>query len=244
MGEAVLLVEEEAPRREHLSRQLADDGFDVVAADRAAEALALVESERPDLVLLDAVLPDGSGFEVCGRLRAGEPGRAWNRDVAVIMVTTRGDSSDRVRGFARGADDYVVRPFVYEELLARMRAVLRRTGPPAAPAPRRPGPRHRPVVARGPRRQRHGAALGQGVRPARRPGGGPRARVPQGGAPARRLGLQVPPAAPGRWTPTRAACAANSTRTASRPTSSTCGASGTGWSQRRSGALRGISPAC
>lgn len=129
MGEAVLLVEEEAPMREHLSRQLADDGFEVVAADRAAEALALVESERPDLVLLDAVLPDGSGFEVCGRLRAGEPGRAWNRDVAVIMVTTRGDSSDRVRGFARGADDYVVRPFVYEELLARMRAVLRRTGP-------------------------------------------------------------------------------------------------------------------
>jgi len=129
MGEAVLLVEEEAPMREHLSRQLADDGFEVVAADRAAEALELVESERPDLVLLDAVLPDGSGFEVCGRLRAGEPGRAWNRDVAVIMVTTRGDSSDRVRGFARGADDYVVRPFVYEELLARMRAVLRRTGP-------------------------------------------------------------------------------------------------------------------
>ena len=129
MGEAVLLVEEEAPMREHLSRQLADDGFEVVAADRAAEALALVESERPDLVLLDAVLPDGSGFEVCGRLRAGEPGRAWNREVPVIMVTTRGDPSDRVRGFARGADDYVVRPFVYEELLARMRAVLRRTGP-------------------------------------------------------------------------------------------------------------------
>jgi len=114
----------------HTLNSLIDGGRQVVvAADRAAEALELVESERPDLVLLDAVLPDGSGFEVCGRLRAGEPGRAWNRDVAVIMVTTRGDSSDRVRGFARGADDYVVRPFVYEELLARMRAVLRRTGP-------------------------------------------------------------------------------------------------------------------
>src|SRR5512145_369176 len=110
MGEAVLLVEEEAPTRAHLSRQLADDGFHVLAADRAAEALELVETERPDLVLLDAVLPDASGFEVCGRLRAGEPGRAWNRDVPVIMVTARGDPSDRVRGFARGADDYVVRP--------------------------------------------------------------------------------------------------------------------------------------
>ena len=110
MGEAVLLVEQEAPTREHLSRQLADDGFEVLAAGRAVAALALVESERPDLVLLDAVLPDASGFEVCGRLRAGEPGRAWNRDVPVIMVTARGDPSDRVRGFARGADDYVVVP--------------------------------------------------------------------------------------------------------------------------------------
>lgn len=133
MGEVVLLVEEEAPTREHLSRQLADDGFQVLAADRAAEALALVEAERPDLVLLDAVLPDASGFEVCGRLRAGEPGRAWNRDVPVIMVTARGDPSDRVRGFARGADDYVVRPFVYEELVARMRAVLRRAARPRHP---------------------------------------------------------------------------------------------------------------
>jgi DNA-binding response OmpR family regulator len=133
MGEAVLLVEPEAPRRDHLSRQLADDGFEVLAADRGLEALALVESERPDLVLLDAVLPDASGFDVCGRLRAGEPGRAWDREVPVIMVTARGDPSDRMRGFARGADDYVVRPFVYEELVARMRAVLRRVARPHHP---------------------------------------------------------------------------------------------------------------
>lgn len=133
MSEAVLLVEREAPTRAHLTRQLADDGFEVLAADRAVEALALVESEQPDLVLLDAVLPDASGFDVCGRLRAGEPGRAWNRDVPVIMLTARGDPSDRVRGFARGADDYVVRPFVYEELLGRMRAVLRRVARPAHP---------------------------------------------------------------------------------------------------------------
>ena len=133
MHEAVLLVEREAPMRDHLSRQLADDGFAVFAADHAAAALDLVESRRPDLVLLDAILPDASGFEVCGRLRAGEPGRAWNRDVPVIMVSARGDPSDRMRGFARGADDYVVRPFVYEELVARMRAVLRRTARPRHP---------------------------------------------------------------------------------------------------------------
>ncbi len=130
MGEAVLVVEYEEPTREFLSRQLADDGFEVFAADRAVAALELVESTRPDLVLLGAILPDSSGFELCGRLRAGEPGRAWNRDVPVIMVSTRGDPVDRVRGFARGADDYVIKPFVYEELVARMRAVLRRAAGP------------------------------------------------------------------------------------------------------------------
>jgi DNA-binding response OmpR family regulator len=125
-GEAVLVVEREEPSREFLAQQLTDDGFEVFAADRAGRALELAESTRLDLVLLDAVLPDASGFEVCSRLREGEPGRVWNRDVPVIMVSARGDPVDRVRGFARGCDDYVVKPFVYEELLARMRAVLRR----------------------------------------------------------------------------------------------------------------------
>ncbi|HSK16811.1 MAG TPA: response regulator transcription factor [Gaiellaceae bacterium] len=130
MTEAVLVVEREEPTRDFLERQLAEDGFAVYAAERAAEALELVEAFRPDLVLLDAVLPDVSGFELVGRLREGEPGRAWNRDVPVIMVSERADPVDRVRGFARGADDYVARPFVYEELVARMRAVLRRTSGP------------------------------------------------------------------------------------------------------------------
>jgi DNA-binding response OmpR family regulator len=128
--EAVLLVESESPVRTFLEEQLAEDGFDVLAADRAGRALELVESARPDLVLLDAVLPDVSGFDLCGRLRTGEPGRAWNREVPVIMVSARADAVDRVRGFARGCDDYVSRPFVYAELVARMRAVLRRATPP------------------------------------------------------------------------------------------------------------------
>jgi DNA-binding response OmpR family regulator len=123
----VLLVEDETATRSFLERQLADDGFDVVSADRGGRALELLERVAPDLVLLAVGLPDASGFELCRRLREGEPGRAWNRDVPVILVSERGDPVDRVRGFARGCDDYVVRPFVYEELLARMRAVLRRT---------------------------------------------------------------------------------------------------------------------
>jgi DNA-binding response OmpR family regulator len=120
----VLLVEPETPVRAFLEQQLTDDGFDVLSTARAGEALALVGSARPTLVLLDAVLSDGSGFEVVSRIReSGE-------DVPVIMVSARGEPVDRVRGFARGCDDYVVRPFVYDELLARMRAVLRRAQGP------------------------------------------------------------------------------------------------------------------
>jgi DNA-binding response OmpR family regulator len=99
-----------------------------VRRDRQAIAPPLL-FERQALIVLDldnVAFPDASGFELCGRLRDGEPGRRWNRDVPVIMVSARGDPVDRVRGFARGCDDYVVKPFVYDELLARMRAVLRR----------------------------------------------------------------------------------------------------------------------
>jgi DNA-binding response OmpR family regulator len=126
----VLVVENEAPVRTFLEQQLTDDGFDVLSVARAGEALELVQTVSPALVLLDAVLPDGSGFELCSRLREGGPGRGWDRDVPVIMVSSRADPVDRVRGFARGCDDYVVKPFVYDELLARMRAVLRRSNGP------------------------------------------------------------------------------------------------------------------
>jgi DNA-binding response OmpR family regulator len=134
----VLLVEHEGPVRAYLVQQLADDGFEVLAADAGGAALDLAEEVKPDLVLLDAMLPDASGFELCSRLREGEPGRRWNRDVPVIMVSARGDPVDRVRGFARGCDDYVVKPFVYDELVARMRAVLRRSN----------GPRHTRLAVR------------------------------------------------------------------------------------------------
>lgn len=130
-GKAVLVVEHETPSREFLAQQLTDDGFEVFAADRVRKALELVEVTHLDLVLLDAVLPDGSGFELCSRLREGRLDGCCERDIPVIMVSSRGDPVDRVRGFARGCDDYVVKPFVYEELVARIRAVLRRVSGPA-----------------------------------------------------------------------------------------------------------------
>ena len=125
-GEAVLLVEHEAPSREYLAQQLTDDGFEVFAADRAGRALAVLESTRLDLVLLDAVLPDASGFELCGRLREGELG-GRDRDLPVIIVSARGDPADRVRGFARGCDDYVVKPLV-SPLRRFTSGILRGTG--------------------------------------------------------------------------------------------------------------------
>jgi DNA-binding response OmpR family regulator len=109
---AVLLVEDEAPAREFLEQQLADDGFDVLAVEEGARALDLLERAAPDLVLLDVALPDASGFELCRRVREGEPGRLWNRDIPVIMVSERSEPVDRLRGFARGCDDFVGKTMV------------------------------------------------------------------------------------------------------------------------------------
>ena len=126
MTAALLLAEPEPATRGYLERQLANDGFHVLQAAFGGEALALAERTRPDLVLC-------SELDLCARLREGEPGRTWNRDVPVIVLgPEEADAVDRVRAFQRGADDYLHRPVVYDELLARIRAVLRRTSPPAA----------------------------------------------------------------------------------------------------------------
>jgi DNA-binding response OmpR family regulator len=123
MPSAVLLAEPEAATRGFLERHLRDDGFEVFGTGAGMEALELVEAAQPDLVLL-------AELELCSRLRAGEPGRSWDRDVPVILLApSQADPVDRVRAFARGVDDVVERPFVYEELLARIRAVLRRVSP-------------------------------------------------------------------------------------------------------------------
>jgi DNA-binding response OmpR family regulator len=124
MRNALLLSEPEESTRGYLERHLRDDGFDVLGAAADSEVLELVEQTRPDLVLL-------AQLELCRRLREGEPGRSWDRDVPVILLAPgEADVVDRVRAFDRGVDDVIERPFDYEELLARIRAVLRRRRPP------------------------------------------------------------------------------------------------------------------
>jgi DNA-binding response OmpR family regulator len=130
MSAAVLLAEPESAARGFLERHLAADGFEVVGAQACGEALELAERARPDLVLVATPLPDAPGLELCRRLREGEPGRSWNRDVPLIVLgQPDADAVDRVRAFDRGCDDYVPKPFEYDELLARIRALLRRTSP-------------------------------------------------------------------------------------------------------------------
>jgi DNA-binding response OmpR family regulator len=124
----VLLVEDEETITTPLTEALGREGFRTETAGSLADGLELAQSQRPDLVLLDVMLPDGSGFELLRELRSD------GRRVPVIMLTARGDEADRVLGLELGADDYVVKPFSARELVARIRAVLRRTSAMAAPA--------------------------------------------------------------------------------------------------------------
>jgi DNA-binding response OmpR family regulator len=122
---AVLLAEPEPATRGFLERHLREDGFEVVQAEDG-EALDLVERRQPDVVLVS----DALAHELCRRLREGEPGRSWDRHLPVIVLGRQeSDPVDCVRAFARGCDDFVPRPFHYDELVARIRAVLRRTSP-------------------------------------------------------------------------------------------------------------------
>jgi len=116
----VLLVEDEVAITEPLAEALAGEGFRAEVAGTLADGRARAESVEPDLVLLDVMLPDGSGFDLLRELRAAGT-------TPVIMLTARGDEIDRVTGLELGADDYVVKPFSGRELIARVRAVLRRT---------------------------------------------------------------------------------------------------------------------
>jgi two-component system, OmpR family, response regulator RegX3 len=115
----ILLVEDETAITEPLAEALEREGFSARVAGTVAEALQMAGSQAPDLVLLDIGLPDGSGLDVCRRLRE-------TSDVPVIMLTARGSEADRVAGLELGADDYVVKPFSAREVTARVRAVLRR----------------------------------------------------------------------------------------------------------------------
>ena len=125
MSAKVLIVEDEAPLAEMLRYNLESEGFRVSHAETGEEALILLEEERPDLVVLDWMLPGVSGIELCRRLRA----RPETERMPVLMLTARGEETERVRGLATGADDYVVKPFSVPELVARVRALLRRAKP-------------------------------------------------------------------------------------------------------------------
>ncbi|HEX8073424.1 MAG TPA: response regulator transcription factor [Thermoleophilaceae bacterium] len=124
---SLLLVEDDERTSAFLADNLSADGFRVATACEAGEALRAIESRRPDLVLLDLMLGAGSGLDVLDRVRGADGLAARiDPDLPVIVLSARGAEVDRVRGFARGADDYVVKPFSYGELVARVRAVLRR----------------------------------------------------------------------------------------------------------------------
>jgi len=118
----ILLVEDETSIIEPLAEALRSEGFDTLVAGTVSEALEQARRE-PDLVLLDLMLPDGSGFDVCRELRK-------RSQVPIIMLTARGEEADRVVGLELGADDYVVKPFSAREVVARIRAVLRRAQAP------------------------------------------------------------------------------------------------------------------
>jgi two-component system KDP operon response regulator KdpE len=120
----ILVVDDEAPVLRTLKRNLSGYGYEVLTAADGVEALACVEENRPDLMLLDLNMPRLSGLEVCRRIRK------WNQ-MPIIVLSARGDEQQKVEALDLGADDYLTKPFGMSELLARIRAALRRTGQPA-----------------------------------------------------------------------------------------------------------------
>jgi two-component system phosphate regulon response regulator PhoB len=121
----VLVMEDEDALATLLSYNLEKEGYRVVVAADGEEGMLQIEERLPDLVLLDWMLPKLSGIEVCRRIR----GKSETRNMPIIMLTARGEESDRIRGLDTGADDYLTKPFSMTELIARIRAVLRRIRP-------------------------------------------------------------------------------------------------------------------
>ena len=115
----ILVVEDDRSLAETLSYNLRNEGYEATIARTGLEAITLARAHEPDLVLLDVMLPEIDGFEVCRAIRAASP-------VPIVMITARDDEVDRILGLEMGADDYVVKPFSLRELLARVRAHLRR----------------------------------------------------------------------------------------------------------------------
>ena len=123
MAVRILVVDDDRAVRESLRRSLSFNGYSVELAQDGQEALELITSDRPDAVVLDVMMPRLDGLEVCRRLRSS------GDDLPILVLTARDSVSERVAGLDAGADDYLPKPFALEELLARMRALLRRTSP-------------------------------------------------------------------------------------------------------------------
>lgn len=121
----VLVVEDEGAQREVLQYNLEAEGFAVVMAENGDEAILLIAEEQPDLIVLDWMLPNVSGIEICRRVKADPQ----TRQIPIIMLSARSEEVDRVRGLETGADDYVIKPYSVVELMARLRTQLRRTRP-------------------------------------------------------------------------------------------------------------------
>ena len=128
MAARILVTEDDEALIALLEYNLSHAGFDVTMCRNGEEALETLKDEKPDLLLLDWMLPHVSGIEICRQVRA----RSDTRDIPIIMLTARGEEEDRIRGLDTGADDYLTKPFSMTELLARVRAVLRRSRPTLA----------------------------------------------------------------------------------------------------------------
>ncbi len=118
----ILVVDDEAPIVDAIAYNLQKEGFDVETAADADECISLIQSSVPNLVVLDVMLPSGSGLDICRRLQREK------NDLPILLLTARAAETDCLRGFEAGADDYVVKPFSMRELMARVHALLRRTG--------------------------------------------------------------------------------------------------------------------
>lgn len=125
MNRKILVVEDEAPIREMISFVLDQNGFNAIEASDIEQALDKIHEPYPDLILLDWMLPGGTGVSLAKKLKQNE----YTRNIPVIMLTARSDEDDKVKGFEAGVDDYVTKPFSPKELIARIKAVIRRVAP-------------------------------------------------------------------------------------------------------------------
>ena len=126
MPKKILIVEDEANIRELLRLYLEREGYTVIEAENGVEGIKQWKSEKPDMILLDVMMPVMDGWTVCKEIRA-------ESDVPIIMITAKGETADRVSGLEMGADDYIVKPLEMPEVIARVRAVFRRMAPDDAP---------------------------------------------------------------------------------------------------------------